>query len=167
MSPTSTSGSGAVRVRAPIHGFRGPYRFLSNFWPVSVEVGGIAYPSAENAYQAAKFPIGPQFTPYFVSCTPGDAKRFARKALIGASWHARRVAVMSTIVSKKFAFGTDLAQMLIDTGDAELVETNSWGDTFWGVCDGEGENYLGRILMQVRSDLNGKALTHGNEEQSR
>lgn len=32
-------------------------------------------------------------------------------------------------------------------------EGNTWGDKFWGVCDGEGENHLGKLLMEVRAEL--------------
>ena len=39
------------------------------------------------------------------------------------------------------------------TGDAELVEGNTWNDTYWGVCNGVGHNHLGKILMQVRQEL--------------
>ena len=44
-------------------------------------------------------------------------------------------------------------QKLIDTGDIELVEVNSWGDTFYGVCNGVGENHLGKLLMKIRKEL--------------
>lgn len=30
---------------------------------------------------------------------------------------------------------------------------NHWHDTYWGVCDGAGENRLGKLLMQVRREL--------------
>lgn len=43
--------------------------------------------------------------------------------------------------------------MLINTGDAELIEGNSWGDTFWGECNGIGENNLGKILMKIRKEI--------------
>ena len=50
-----------------------------------------------------------------------------------------------------------LRQQLLDTGDAELVEGNSWNDTFWGVSarTGKGKNWLGRLLMQVRGEMVG------------
>lgn len=38
-------------------------------------------------------------------------------------------------------------------GDAELIEGNTWGDRIWGVCDGVGENRLGKILMRVRAEM--------------
>jgi predicted NAD-dependent protein-ADP-ribosyltransferase YbiA (DUF1768 family) len=46
--------------------------------------------------------------------------------------------------------------MLIDTGDQELIEGNWWGDVIWGVCNGKGENHLGKILMEVRKELKGE-----------
>jgi predicted NAD-dependent protein-ADP-ribosyltransferase YbiA (DUF1768 family) len=42
---------------------------------------------------------------------------------------------------------------VVPTGDAELVEGNTWNDRFWGVCRGKGRNELGRILMRVRTGL--------------
>ena len=47
----------------------------------------------------------------------------------------------------------ELKIKLIQTGDAYLEETNSWNDTYWGVCDGKGENILGHMLMKLRKDI--------------
>lgn len=44
-----------------------------------------------------------------------------------------------------------LQAKLLETGNEELVEGNYWGDTFWGVCRGRGENHLGKLLMKVRT----------------
>lgn len=46
-------------------------------------------------------------------------------------------------------------RLLLDTGDAILEEGNHWNDTFWGVRlkNGQGQNHLGKILMQVRMEL--------------
>jgi len=33
---------------------------------------------------------------------------------------------------------------LLSTGNCEIQEGNYWGDTFWGVCKGKGENNLGK-----------------------
>lgn len=54
-----------------------------------------------------------------------------------------------------------IAQALIDTGDAELIEGNTWNDNYWGVCgcarcrsEGtKGLNKLGQILMAERKAL--------------
>lgn len=61
--------------------------------------------------------------------------------------------VMEACVRDKFTRNADLRRRLLETGDAELVEGNTWGDRFWGVCDGEGENHLGRVLIKVRGEL--------------
>jgi predicted NAD-dependent protein-ADP-ribosyltransferase YbiA (DUF1768 family) len=42
--------------------------------------------------------------------------------------------------------------MLIDTGNEELCEFNTWGDTFYGVCNGVGKNILGKLLMEIRDE---------------
>ena len=60
---------------------------------------------------------------------------------------------MLEIVRSKFKQNKDLAKKLIETGDAYLEEGNWWGDKIWGVCNGEGENRFGKILMQVREEL--------------
>lgn len=60
---------------------------------------------------------------------------------------------MYDICRAKFEQNADLRCKLLTTGDAMLVEGNTWGDTVWGVCQGKGENRLGKILMRVRKEL--------------
>lgn len=60
---------------------------------------------------------------------------------------------MYDICIAKFMQNKNLAQLLIETGDATLIEGNTWGDRVWGVCDGVGENRLGKILMQIRAKM--------------
>ena len=58
---------------------------------------------------------------------------------------------MCAIVLDKFTRNPYLAEMLVETGDRYLEESNHWNDTCWGVCDGIGTNWLGKILMDVRT----------------
>ena len=60
---------------------------------------------------------------------------------------------MEDLIYQKFSTNPELAAKLIATGDALLVEGNWWHDTFFGVCDGKGENHLGLILMRVRKRI--------------
>jgi len=46
-----------------------------------------------------------------------------------------------------------LAQKLVDTGARDLIEGNTWGDTFWGISGGKGENNLGKLLINQREEL--------------
>lgn len=124
------------------------YRWLSNFWPVQVILDGDTYPSVENAYQAAKVSITKREP--FQHCTPGVAKQFGQVVTPRLGWDEDKVLVMRGLIAQKFAPGTDLAEKLVSTGNRKLVEGNSWGDTFWGVSSGQGQNRLGRILMEQR-----------------
>ena len=60
---------------------------------------------------------------------------------------------MRSLLAQKFRLGQPLGLRLIATGDAELVEGNTWGDRYWGVVDGVGENRLGELLMDRRAEL--------------
>ena len=59
---------------------------------------------------------------------------------------------MTNIVFEKFQQNPLLAKRLLETGDCMLQEGNYWKDLFWGVDlkTGEGENHLGKILMELR-----------------
>ena len=60
---------------------------------------------------------------------------------------------MYDVCKAKFTQNPNLAQLLIETGDATLIEGNNWDDVVWGVCNGVGENRLGKILMQIRTEI--------------
>lgn len=141
-----------------IDAFNGEYRFLSNFYPAPVEFLHFLFPTVEHAFQAAKFAHNKEIFNLFLDpkLTPGDTKRLARKhkALMEQTWHIYgKDLVMFFLLRQKFAAGTDLAAKLMETGDTPLIEGNTWGDTYWGVCNGVGDNVLGNILMLIRSDL--------------
>lgn len=59
---------------------------------------------------------------------------------------------MKDLVFQKFK-NEELKIKLLQTGNEELIEGNTWGDKFWGICNGVGENNLGKILMEIRQFL--------------
>jgi len=135
-----------------IRGFQGEYAWLSNFWPCKVVIGGWEFESAENAYQASKSNQLKDWSA-ILKMTPGQAKRYGRKIHIHWSdWDNDRLEIMREIIEIKFQ-DPDLRTLLIATEEAEIIEENIWGDTFWGVCNGVGKNHLGKILMEVRTNL--------------
>jgi ribA/ribD-fused uncharacterized protein len=138
-----------------IDSFRGPYAYLSNFYLCDVVIYGWTFPSAEHAYQAMKAADPATAWPWFANRgkTPGEAKRLGRKILIRPDWESVKVGFMRAIVFDKFNRHIELNDALQSTGDALLIEGNDWGDTFWGVCNGVGENQLGKILMETRLHL--------------
>jgi ribA/ribD-fused uncharacterized protein len=134
-----------------VDSFQGEYRWLSNFWPAQVSYAGVEYPSVECAYQAAKF-ADPEVRGMFRGLRSGDAKRLGRKYTPTDDWEYRKFGVMLDLVRQKFS-NAALRDLLLATGDAELIEGNHWGDTYWGVSNGLGQNNLGKILMQVRTEI--------------
>lgn len=136
-----------------INSFRGPHHFLSNFYPCEVVIYGWTFPSSEHAYQAMKAAYPEKYWPMFLSGTPNQAKRLGKTIPIRWDWESVKVDFMRAIVWDKFTRHPDLMDKLLQTKDATLIEGNTWGDQFWGVCDGVGENWLGRILMDTRSLL--------------
>ena len=77
----------------------------------------------------------------------------SRRVKLIDGWDQKRIATMTYLVTQKFTQHPELKAKLLATGNAELIEGNTWHDHFWGVCDGRGENHLGRILMMVRDNL--------------
>lgn len=131
--------------------FRGVFRFLSNFVPARVILDGVEYPSIEHAFQAAKTLI-PDQRKRFVGGTAAVAKRNGRALLLREDWESVKIGVMEALLRQKFA-ADPFRSMLLATGNAMLVEGNYWGDRFWGVCGGVGENHLGRLLMKIRAEM--------------
>jgi predicted NAD-dependent protein-ADP-ribosyltransferase YbiA (DUF1768 family) len=67
-------------------------------------------------------------------------------------WNEARVDVMRAVLAAKFS-DPDLRTRLVATGNAELVEENTWNDRFWGRSRGVGSNMLGQLLMELREGL--------------
>lgn len=132
----------------PINKFEGKYRFLSNFYPCFPD--GL---SVEHRYQAAK--AISFFDWYWVLSSPnaGIAKKRGRQIEVRKDWEQVKLNIMEQLLNHKFLNNPDLKKLLLDTGERELIEGNWWGDTFWGVCNGIGENHLGKLLMKVRKEL--------------
>lgn len=134
------------------------YKWLSNFWPADVEYDGVTYISTEHAYQAAKTLIPEQREEIRRVSTCGQAKRLGQNVSIRHDWEDIKIGVMHDLVRQKFSKHSYLKERLILTGRQHLVEGNTWGDLFWGVDGGEGENHLGRILMDVRAEILGRPV---------
>ena len=139
-----------------VYGFFEQFRFLSNFWPVKhgVLLDDVRYDTVEHAYQAAKTIRPAEREEIRNAPTAGKAKRFGSVVTMRDDWSdALKLSIMEDLLRQKFAPGTRLAEQLLETGDAKLIEGNTWGDTFWGRCRGKGTNHLGELLMKIREEL--------------
>jgi len=132
--------------------FDGPYFFLSNFYASEIEYEGRTYKTVEHAFQAAKALRIEHKIAVQEAAGPGQAKAMGQRVQLRPDWESVKYTVMLNCLRLKFA-KDPLRSRLLETGEAELVEGNTWGDRVWGVVDGVGENHLGRLLMQVRREL--------------
>lgn len=128
------------------------YAFLSNFYTHPVKYKGITYPTSEHAFQAWKSTDVKIRRRIAKASTPAKAKSMGRSITKRPDWDQVKRRIMLAILREKFR-NPMMAGKLLSTGNAELVEGNTWGDTYWGVCGGQGENWLGHLLMIVRKDL--------------
>lgn len=130
-----------------VYHFRGTFWFLSNFWPLPDGT------TVEHRYQAAKCVDRDEAAAIMRAASPAAAKRLGRQVRIRSDWNSVRVNVMRELLRQKFRLGTPLAEALLVTRVSRLQEGNDWGDVFWGVCNGRGQNVLGKLLMRVREEL--------------
>lgn len=130
--------------------FKGPYYFLSNFYPAKVTYNGVTYRNAEAAFQAQK---DPKMSFLFADLAPRAARELGRnskKITIRKDWEEVKYQIMYEIVECKFRQNEWMIWRLLHTGDALLIEGNTWRDQYWGVYRGKGMNKLGEILMDLR-----------------
>ena len=132
--------------------FRKEYMFLSNMYNCPVTYKGVTYKSSESAYQAQRM-LNESDKKKFVNLSGFDAKKLVNKLPGRKDWHEVNTQIMREILYAKFEQNKDLADKLVATGSKELIEGNNWHDQYWGVFCGEGKNMLGKLLMEVRSEL--------------
>ena len=137
----------------PINKFKGVFHFLSNFHLDVFEWRGEMARSSEHHYQASKALHPQDAFRIRTAPTPGVSKEWGKLVERRPDFDDIKVDLMYEIVLAKFTQLTNLREKLLATGDAELIEGNNHGDTFWGTVNGKGHNKLGKILMRVREEL--------------
>lgn len=136
-----------------ITGFKGEYRWLSNFWIAPITYEGMTAPTNEHIYQACKTLIPEERAVILSLKTPSVAKLAGKRITLRKDWELVKNVLMWELQWEKYTQHSDLRNKLKATGKAYIEETNTWGDSYWGVCNGVGQNRLGVILMDVRSKL--------------
>ena len=128
--------------------FRDDYAFLSNMYPAEIRYEDMKFTCAEALYQAFKCKNKEEMK-RFCTWNGRKAKRKGRIILLRDDWEDVKLSVMKLVVSLKFSQHPDLMDKLKQIDD-DIVEDNDWGDIFWGICNCEGQNNLGKILMELR-----------------
>lgn len=136
-----------------IDSFRGEYFFLSNFYPVEIEIDGKSYPSSEHYYQAMKCKKEEDHEKIRLCKSPADSKKEVSLYPHRENWKEIRLEVMENALRVKFS-DPILKNKLKKTGEYNLREINTWNDKFWGIdkTTMKGDNHLGRLLMKIRDE---------------
>jgi ribA/ribD-fused uncharacterized protein len=151
----SQQGVEGVGMTFSIKSFTGQFAWLSNFYTSVILIDELTYPTVEHAFQAAKTLNLIEREAIRDARSPGVAKRMGRHVQLRTNWETIKFDVMKNCLRAKFSV-EPLRQLLLDTDNAHLEEGNTWGDTCWGTVNGHGANYLGRLLMEVRTELRSK-----------
>lgn len=131
--------------------------FLSNFYNCPVQFGGYTFQNSEAAFQSMKCP---ERMKEFTNLSPSSAKALGRRVPLRSDWEEVKDFIMEAVCYAKFTQNEDLKEKLIATGDAKLVEGNTWNDIYWGMCKGKGQNKLGEILMKLREEFQNPTIPY-------
>ena len=151
-----------ARAVVHFHKLAEPYGEFSNFARSPITLRGRSWPTVEHYFQAQKFDDPQHRERIRHASTPKEAKRlgWSRTVPIRKDWEEVKQEVMRRGVRCKFETHAALRELLLSTGDEEIVE-NAPGDYYWGCgADGSGKNRLGVILMEVRAWLRERQSKH-------
>lgn len=140
-----------------INRFNNEWKFLSNFQASTFFYEGKKYASVEHCYQAMKTTDLVEQEKIRNAISPSQAKKFGKLAVLREDWEEVKIPLMKELLRLKFE-NAFLRFKLLATRNAILIEGNTWHDTVWGMCNchkhnGEGQNILGKLLMNLRDEL--------------
>ena len=138
--------------KSKIESFIGDYTFLSNAYNCKIEFNGLVYNNADAAYEAQKS-LDKNMMNKFTRLSSAKARAKGRNLPENEEFEYDKVNILYKIVLAKFKQNEDLKKKLLDTGDAELINNNTFRDEVYGVYNGKGMNILGKTLELVRSLL--------------
>ena len=151
MSPFTAISSDAIMInREDVH------QLLASFSRHGFELEELHWPSVEHYFQAMKFAGTGLQDKIRQAGHPRDAQHLAKRNFwrVRRDWKKVQRVVMTRGTYIKCRTHPEVAEALLATGDKMLVE-NSTYDHFWGCGrDGRGNNYYGKMLMDVRDRLN-------------
>lgn len=134
---------------------RGKYGCFSNFSKHPVNIDGKRYLTSEHYYQAMKFLDEPTQELIRKQKSAWDAAQTGRIETLPLreDWTDVMDDMMLKALFYKFHQNAEAADVLLSTGNAEIIE-DSPTDYYWGCGkDGTGKNMLGKLLMKIRDEL--------------
>jgi len=136
------------------------YGGFSNFSRHPFELDGKQWLTTEHYFTAQKFPGNEAYQEKIrLEKSPMVAARLGRSRAqpIRPDWEQVKDELMKAALLAKFRQNKDIREILLSTGDAQLVE-HTKNDRYWGDGgDGSGKNKLGLLLMEIREKLRQEA----------
>ncbi|HSI83919.1 MAG TPA: NADAR family protein [Candidatus Methylacidiphilales bacterium] len=135
------------------------YGEFSNFASFPFEIAGKVWPTSEHYFQAMKFPGTPHEEELRLEPSPMKVAKMGRERTrpLRPDWEVVKDDMMREALLAKFTQHAQLKELLLNTGDAVLVE-HTKNDSYWGDGgDGSGRNMLGKLLEELRSKLRSEA----------
>lgn len=148
-------------------GTSGPVGCFSNWYNSPFKYGGVDFCHVEQYMmyiKAVTFNDTETAQKVMATTDPRECKKLGRqvKNFDNNLWDIERYNVVAHACECKFRQNPDILKILLDTGNAELVEASPY-DRVWGIGFNEqdaeanrdrwGANLLGRALMEVRDEL--------------
>ena len=131
-----------------------PYGAFSNFARYGFDLNGKHWPTSEHYFQAQKFAGTAHEDEVRLAPTAGSAARAGRdrQLPLRRDWEEVKLEVMRTALRGKFGSHSVLVDLLLSTGEEEIVEKTT-DDYYWGCgSEGNGLNMLGKLLMELRAE---------------
>lgn len=123
------------------------------YYSAKIVYEGIEYPSAEQAYHAAKTLDIEKRKLISKLPHPSLARKYSKHNKVRDDWNQIKELVLTEQTLYKFSHSECLKKKLLDTGHLLLIHNNHWHDMYFGVYNGRGLNKYGIILMNVREAL--------------
>ena len=161
-----------------IKGFKNEYGWLNNMHEftidreIDVDLPVGLKTSVESMFQASKImflkePITDenkekQTLLEGFKMNPYEARKYGKSLNINIeAWNAFRLRSMWHALVVKFLLNNEMFSKMLhcchiksDNKKIYFIEENTWNDTYWGICNGKGHNYLGKLLCLMRNLIN-------------
>lgn len=132
--PTGVTLEDAKMV--PVKGgiaFQSEHAWPNNFFPTKIELQGMVFPSAENAYQysrAIRLKKSGLATMIIRPKSGKAAKQLGSQIESNDAWDKAKIDIMRAIITEKFMQNPYLCDKLVGTGQTNLIGATL--DRFWG-----------------------------------
>ena len=131
------------------------WSWLSNFFLSPMIVQEKEYPTVEHWFQSQKF-TNTELQEKIRTCTTASqAKKLGRTRdqSFRSDWDFVKEEILFEGLKAKFTQNSLLHNLLLKTGEEELIENSPW-DSYWGSGrTGKGKNRMGALLMKLRSEF--------------